>query len=72
MCLNKSMDKAKAFPLNAKNTNEFLPIFSRKLKGNKLEIMYIVNIPKRDNMMKKQGKNNNYKQNETPYLNSIA
>ena len=37
------------------NTNEFLPIFSRKLKGNKLEIMYIVNIPKRDNMMKKAG-----------------
>lgn len=48
MCLNKSMVNAKAFPLNAKNTNEFLPIFSRKLKGNKLEIMYIVNIPKRD------------------------
>lgn len=40
------MVNAKAFPLNAKNTNEFLPIFSRKLKGNKLEIMYIVNIPK--------------------------
>lgn len=55
MCLNKSMVNAKAFPLNAKNTNEFLPIFSRKLKGNKLEIMYIVNIPKRDNMMKKAG-----------------
>ena len=32
MCLNKSMVNAKAFPLNAKNTNEFLPISPENLK----------------------------------------